>query len=111
MWSTFSDCKRIKLELIIIICPGKPIWKLNYTLLNNAYFKKEITNNLETISNWTTMKIHNQNMDTAKPVVWGNFTALNTWVRKEETSEIKFAPQEAQKSQSRENLMQVEGKK
>lgn len=79
-WSRFSDCNRIKLEIDnnIIARKTSKVWKLNYTLLNNACFKKEIANNLETISNWMIMKIQHQNLwDTANTVVRGKFTTSN----------------------------------
>lgn len=66
------------------------IWKLNDTLLNNPCFKKQVANNLESISNLS------GSADTSYPNVWGaakavargRAIAIHACVRKEERAEV-----------------------
>ena len=66
-------------------------WRLNNTLLNNQEIteeiKEEIEKYLETNENENTMI---QNLwDAAKAVLRGNFIAIQSYLKKQETSQIK----------------------
>ena len=65
-------------------------WRLNNTLLNNQEIteeiKEEIKNYLETNDNENTMT---QNLwDAAKAVLRGKFIAIQSYLKKQETSQI-----------------------
>ena len=66
-------------------------WRLNNTLLNNQEIiekiKEEIKKYLDTNDNENTMT---QNLwDAAKAVIRGKFIAIQSYLRKQETSQIK----------------------
>ena len=61
-------------------------WRLNNTLLNNQVITGEIKKYLETNDNGDTTT---QNLwDAAKAVLRGKFTAIQSYLKKQETSQI-----------------------
>ena len=71
-------------------CKKQSIWRLNYTLLNNQVvtekIKEEIKKYLETNDNENTTA---QNLwDAAKAVLRGKFIAIQSYLKKQETSQV-----------------------
>ena len=91
--STFSDQNAVRLHINYKknFVKYTKTWRLNNTLLNNQEIieeiKEEIKKYLETNDNENTMM---QNLwDAAKAVLRGNFIALQPYLKKQETSQIK----------------------
>ena len=90
--SNFSDHNTMRLEINYKkkTVKNTNMWKLNNTLLNNQWIteeiKEEIKKYLETNENKSTMI---QNLwDTAKTVLRGKFIAIQSYLRKQEKSQI-----------------------
>lgn len=85
----FSDHNGIKLEINNTRKTGKfkNTWKLNSSLLNNQWSKEEIQGEIKTfleIGN----KTYQDMCDAAKAVLSGKFIALNTYIKKQDRSQI-----------------------
>ena len=90
--SIFSNHNTMRLEINYKKKNGKNTntWRLNYMLLNNRWIteeiKEEIKKYLETNENENTTI---QNLwDTAKAVLRGKFIAIQSYLRKQEKSQI-----------------------
>ena len=90
--SIFSDHNAVRLDINYIKISVKitNTWRLNNTLLNNheitEEMKEEIKKYLETNDNENTMT---QNLwDAAKAVLRGKFIAIESYLKKQETSQI-----------------------
>ena len=91
--SIFSNYNVMRLDINYRkkICKNTNTWRLNNTLLNNQEIieeiKEEIKKYLETNDNENTMT---QNLwDATKTVVRGKFIAIQSYLRKQDTSQIK----------------------
>ena len=86
----FSDHNAMRLEINYRKKTIKSTWRLNSMLLNNQWIteeiKEEIKKNLETNDNKNTMT---QNLwDAAKAVLRGKFIAIQSYLKKQEKSQI-----------------------
>lgn len=88
----FSDHRCIKLEIINRKRTGKfpNIWKINNKFLNNSWVKEEVSSGGK-ISELNELKIQHIKIcvNRAISVPREQFIALNSYIRKEETSQIK----------------------
>ena len=86
--SIFSDHNAMRLDIDYRVKTVKNTntWRLNNTLLNNQEITEEIKKYLEANDNENTMT---QNLwDAAKAVLRGKFTAIESYLKKQETSQI-----------------------
>ena len=86
--SIFSDHNTMRLDIIYRKKTVKNIntWRLNNTLLSNQEITEEIKNYLKTNDNENTMT---QNLwDAAKAVLRGKFIAIQSYLKKQEKSQI-----------------------
>lgn len=88
----FFDHNAIKMEMNSRKITGKSTntWKLNNTLLNNAWVKEEVSKEKKT-SKRIKMKICQNSWDTAKAVLRERFIVLNEYIRKEEKFNISIS--------------------
>ena len=113
----FSDHNAMRLDINYRekICKNtKQTWRLNNTQLNNQYITEEINEEikkyLETNENENTTT---QNLwDAAKAVLRGKFIAIQSYLKKEETSQINNLTLHLEELEKEEqNPKLVEGKK
>ena len=86
--STFSDHKTMRLDINYRkkVVKNTNTWRLKNLLLNNQEITEEIKINLKTNDNENTT---NQSLwDAAKAVLRGKFTAIQSYLKKQETSQI-----------------------